>query len=473
MSEGEIFMSDNELDNGKSPVHAENKMGVMPVKPLIISMALPMMLSMIVQALYNIVDSIFVARLSESAVTAVTLVFPLQNLMISLGLGTGVGINALLSQSLGAKKFSASDAAANTGILLNFIHFIIFLCIGFFCSAMFINSQTSDPEIAGYAVSYMKVVSVLSFGCFFQLTFERLLQSTGRTSLSMISQMSGAVINIILDPIMIFGLCGFPRLEVAGAALATCIGQMCAAVIGLVLNIKYNKDISLSLKKILSPKAETVRAIYMVGVPSMLMMAIGSVMTYFMNLITGKFSSTAQAVFGIYFRLQSFVFMPVFGLNNGLIPVMAYNYGAKDKKRIMEALKFSLTLAIVIMCFGSLIMILFPGRLLGIFKASDYMLKIGVPAMRTIAVHFPMAAVGIVLGSVFQAFSKSMYSLVISLARQLVVLIPVAWLLSLTGVLNYIWWCYPIAEVIAVLLTIVFFNNVKKSILDPLEKAPV
>ena len=446
----------------------ENKMGIKPVKPLIMSMALPMMLSMLVQALYNIVDSYFVARVSESAVTAVTLVFPMQNLMIALGMGAGVGVNALLSKGLGAKDRKSADNAANMGLLLTGFHYILFLLIGFCFSALFINSQTKDPEIASYAISYLRIISFLSFGCFFQVMLERLLQSTGRTHLSMISQMCGALINIVLDPIMIFGLFGFPRMEVAGAALATCIGQICAACIGLVLNLKGNPDIRLSFKKIFAPHMETIGRIYFIGVPSMLMMAIGSLMTYFMNLITGSFSSTAQAVFGIYFRLQSFFFMPVFGLNNALIPVLAYNYGAKKKDRIVEALKFSIIFAVLIMLTGTATFMAIPKQLLGIFEASDAMLAIGTIALRIIGLHYPLAAIAIVLGSVFQAFAKSQYSFFVSIARQIVVLIPVAWLLAQTGNINNVWWAFPIAEIVSLSVTVVFFKRVKKQVIDPL-----
>ena len=446
----------------------ENKMGVKPVKPLILSMSLPMMASMLVQALYNIVDSIFVARVSESAVTAVTLVFPMQNLMIALGMGAGVGVNALLSKGLGAKDQKAADHAANMGLLLTGLHYILFFIVGMCFSSLFINSQTDDAKIASYAVSYLRIISVLSFGCFFQVMLERLLQSTGRTHLSMISQMSGALINIVLDPIMIFGLLGFPRMEVAGAALATCIGQMCAACIGIVLNLKYNRDVNLSFKKIFKPHMETIGRIYFIGVPSMLMMAIGSVMTYFMNIITGMFSSTAQAVFGVYFRLQSFFFMPVFGLNNGLIPVMAYNYGAKRKGRIMEALKFSVFLGVAIMLMGTLVFNVLPKNLLAIFDASDDMIKIGVPALRIIGLSYPMAAFAIMLGSVFQAFAKSYYSFFVSIARQLIVLIPVAWLLAQTGNINNVWWAFPIAEIVSLSVTLVFFKKVKRTVIDVL-----
>ena len=435
-------------------------MGVMPVRKLIISMSLPMMISMLVQALYNIVDSVYVARLSESALTAVTLAFPLQNLMIALGSGTGVGINALLSRSLGQKRFDKSDAAANTGLLLTGFNTVAFILIGLFAASWFIHTQTADPEIIGYGSTYLRIVTCFSFGIFFQMTFERLLQSTGLTIYSMVSQATGAIINIILDPILIFGLLGLPKFGVAGAAYATVIGQVCAASLGLIMNLKFNREISFSFDKILHPQARIVKQIYLVGVPSILMMSIGSVMTYLMNRILIAFSTTSTAVFGVYFKLQSFFFMPVFGLNNGLIPVLAYNYGARSRSRIDEALKFSLMVAFGIMCLGTVIMNLFPAQLLGFFNASGDMLAIGVPALHIISVHFPIAAVCIVLGSIFQAFSQSIYSLIISIGRQLVILIPAAWLLAQTGNVNNVWWCFLIAETVSLLLSLVFFRRI-------------
>ena len=446
----------------------ENKMGVMPVKALIISMSLPMMISMLVQALYNIVDSIFVSQVSEAALTGVTLAFPLQTMMIALGSGTGVGINALLSKSLGEKRFDRSDAAANNGILLTLINYVVFAIIAFFVSKPFINSQTSDPVIAEYGNTYLTLVCVFSLGLFCQLTFERLLQSTGRTLQSMVSQITGAVINIILDPILIFGIGPFPRLEVAGAAIATVIGQCIAATIGIILNIKTNKDIHISFKGIFHPELTIIKRIYIVGVPSILMMSIGSVMTYSFNKILDGFSSTAVAVFGAYFKLQSFFFMPIFGLNNGLIPVLAYNYGARNKQRINEALRFSMILAVIIMGTGTIIFEVFPTLLLRMFDASPQMIEMGDTALRIIAIHFPVAALCIVVGSLFQAFSKSTYSLIVSLGRQLIVLIPAAWLLSLTGVLSNVWWAFPIAEVISFILSMTLFRKIRREIILPL-----
>ena len=449
----------------------QNKMGILPVKKLIISMSLPMMVSMLVQALYNIVDSIFVSRISEDALAAVTYAFPVQNLMLAVGAGTGVGINALLSRSLGQRNYKKSDAAANTGLLLAFCSALIFVLVAFFGVKGFMTTQTKDPEILRDGMNYLRVVCGWSFGIFFQITFERLLQATGRTVLSMISQMTGAIVNTVLDPILIFGLLGAPKLGVTGAALATVIGQTVAACVCLTLNLKKNTDIHYSLKGIFKPKLDVVKAIYGVGFPSILMMSIGSLMNYLLNQILNTFSSTAVAVFGVYFKLQSFFFMPVFGLNNGLIPVLSYNYGARKKERIDEALSFALRIAFYIMLLGSIVFELIPGPLLTIFQASGHMKEIGIPALRIIGVHFPIAALCIVLGSVFQAFAKSTYSLFVSLGRQLVVLIPAAYLLSLSGNLKLVWLAFPIAEVTSVCLSYYYYKKVRKEVIEPLAKS--
>ncbi|MDO4803299.1 MAG: MATE family efflux transporter [Lachnospiraceae bacterium] len=442
----------------------ENKMGVMPVKKLIITMSIPMMISMLVQALYNIVDSIFVARLSEDALTAVTLAFPLQNLMIAVTSGTGVGVNALLSKSLGEKRFDRSDKTANTAIFLSFCNFAAFALIGLFLAKAFIHSQTQDAIVAEYGITYLRIVMGMSLGLSYQIMLERLLQSTGRTVYSMASQLSGAIINIILDPIMIFGYFGCPAFGVAGAAYATVTGQTVAALIGLVLNLKYNQDIRIRMDYILKPEGQIVWQIYRVGVPSILMMSIGSVMTYMMNRILIAFSNTATAVFGVYFKLQSFFFMPIFGLNNGLIPVLAYNYGARRRDRIDEALKFSAALALGIMLTGTLIFQLFPGALLDLFNAHEEMKAIGIPALRIISLHFPIAAVCIVMGSIFQAFSRSIYSLIVSVARQLVALIPAAWLLARTGVVTNVWFAFPIAEIMSLIISVICFRKLYREV---------
>ena len=453
-----------ELREEEEEVAKDNKMGTLPVKRLIVSMSLPMMISMLVQAMYNIVDSIFVSHLSEDALTAVTLAFPLQMMIISVGSGTGVGINALLSKALGEKKQKRANKAANNGLLLTFISFIVFVAVGIFLAEPFIKSQTDSINIANMGTVYLYTCCTLSIGVFFQMTFERLLQSTGRTLLSMISQITGAVVNIIFDPIFIFGYFGIEGMGVIGAAYATVLGQCIAAIVGLVLNVKFNPDIKISLKKMFKPSWKIIRRIYAVGVPSILMMAIGSIMSYCMNQILGIFSSTAVAVFGAYFKLQSFIFMPIFGLNNGLIPVLAYNYGAHSKDRIREAVRFSMKLALSIMVIGTIVFWSIPKFLLGFFDASDYMLTLGVPALRIISLSFPVASLCIAMGSMFQAFSKSKYSLIVSVGRQLVVLIPVAWLLAQTGEVQNVWWAFPAAELMSLVLSIYFFKRINRNI---------
>ncbi|MBQ7638864.1 MAG: MATE family efflux transporter [Clostridia bacterium] len=423
---------------------------------------------MLVQALYNIVDSVFVARLSEEALTSVTLAFPIQNLMIAIGSGTGVGVNAMLSKALGEKNFKRANDAANTGLLLSFLSAFAMMLFGLFATVPFMRSQTNDISIINDGASYLKICCALSYGLFFQIMCERLLQSTGKTQFSMVSQLTGAIINIILDPIMIFGLLGFPAMGVAGAAVATVTGQFTAAIAGFVLNLKKNEEIKLQIKEIIKPKTDIIKGVYAVGVPSILMMSIGSLMTYMMNRILIVFSTAATAVFGVYFKLQSFFFMPVFGLNNGLIPVLAFNFGAKNKARVKEALRFAIFLALGIMLFGTLIFNAFPKCLMGFFKASDEMLSLGVPALRIISLGFPVAAVCIALGSTFQAFSKSVYSLIVSVMRQLVVLIPAAWLLSKTGIVTNVWWAFPIAEGASLIVTLICYKRLYSGIISRL-----
>ncbi len=453
----------------------ENKMGILPIHRLVLGMSLPMMISMLVQALYNIVDSYFVGMYDASyGVAALTVAFPLQNLMIAFGAGTGVGINALLSRSLGEKNYEQSDAAANNGIFLAAVNYVIFLVLNLTVAGSFVRSQLDTKESAiaiGYAVSYLGIVLCLSFGLFFQMTFERLLQATGRTHLSMISQITGAVANIILDYLMIFGKGPFPELGVAGAAYATVIGQCLAACVGLFLNIRFNRELHLSLSRVLHPSRQVIGRIYYVGIPTIAMMAIGSVMSYLMNLILGRIGGrNAITVFGIYFKLQSFFFMPVFGLNNGIIPILAYNLGARKPDRIRKTLSFALKLAFGIMLAGTIVFWLFPEQLMHVFSAPADVTSMGAVALRTISIHFPIAAIGIVLGSTFQAFSESMYSLWISLSRQLIVLIPTAFLLSLTGNIDAVWFCFVIAEVVSLILSVTFYRKVAAKCIAPLEQ---
>lgn len=450
---------------------AENKMGVMPVGRLLASMAVPMMISMLVQALYNIVDSVFVSRISEDALTAVSLAFPLQNLMIAVCAGTTVGMNALLSRSLGAKEQDRADRAANTGIFLALCSFVLFCAIGLTLSRAFFAVQTDSAVIAKYGADYSAVCLGCSIGLFLQITFERLLQSTGRAHLSMISQIVGACINIVLDPILIFGLFGFPRLEVVGAAVATVVGQWVGATLGLILNLKCNPDIHLSLRHI-RWHGPTVRAIYHVGFPSIAMMCIGSVMVFGINRILLGFTSTAAAVFGAYFKLQSFIFMPIFGLNNGMVPIIAYNYGARNAKRVKGTIKLAVCTAICIMIVGTILFESIPGVLLSFFDASEGMLAIGVPALRIIGIHFVLAGFCIPAGSVCQAIGNPVYSLIVSVCRQLVVLLPAAWLLAQTGVLDLVWLAFPIAELVSLTLSAIFLRKTLRAAESTMSEPP-
>lgn len=436
-------------------------MGTMPVGKLLANMAIPMMISMLVQAFYNVVDSIFVAWVSEDALTAVSLAFPLQSLMIAVGSGTAVGMNAVLSRSLGEKKQDMVDRSAGTGIFLFLCSYVVFALIGAFVSKPFFLAQTTDAQIVQFGVNYTTVCLVFSFGIFGQFCFERLLQSTGRTGLAMVTQMIGAVINIVLDPIMIFGLFGCPAMGVKGAAVATVIGQIIAAIAAIIFNLKLNPEVRIRFACIRWDR-EVSPEIYRVGLPSIVMQSIGSVMTFGMNKILIVFSTTAAAVFGVYFKLQSFIFMPVFGLNNGMVPIISYNYGAAKADRVKKTVKLTIITAMCIMLAGTVIMELIPDTLLSFFDASEEMLAIGIPALRIIASHFFLAGFCIIAGSVCQAIGNPVYSLINSVCRQLVVLLPVAWLMAQTGVLNLVWLAFPIAELASLLLSSVFLSKTMK-----------
>ncbi len=442
----------------------ENKMGVMPENRLLLSMSLPMMISMLVQALYNVVDSVFVSYINENALTAVSLAFPIQSLLIAFGVGTGVGVNALLSRSLGEKDYETVNKSAMNGIFLALATYAVFLVVGLFAAKPFYLSQTQDEQIVEYGVQYLSIVCIFCIGMLMQMMLEKLLQSTGKTVFTMITQSVGAVINIIFDPILIFGLAGFPKLGVAGAAAATIFGQCVACVLALFFNLKYNGEIQLRLKN-LKPDPEVIRRIYAVGVPSIIMQAIGSVMTYGMNRILIGFTSTATAVFGVYFKVQSFVFMPVFGLNNGMVPIIAYNYGAGRKDRVIKTVKLSVGYALLIMAIGTAVFQFMPQVLLGLFNASEHMLSIGVVAFRIISLGFLFAAFGIVSSSLFQALGNGVYSMFVSLTRQLIVLLPAAWLLSRTGNLSLVWWSFPIAEVFSFALSVLFTLQINKKVI--------
>ena len=442
----------------------------MPITKLIWNMSLPIIASMLVPALYNIVDSWFVSRVSEQALTAVSLAFPAQNLMIGLATGTAVGVNALMGRALGAGLRERADKVANNGVFLAVVGFVISALLGLTCSDLFFRSQTQVENIIQMGNDYLRIVTIGSLGMFCQIMYERLLQGTGRSILSMYTQGLGAIINIILDPIFIFGL----KMGVAGAAVATIIGQFCGCALAIYFNHKKNTDITLSLRGF-RPNWRLIGEIYAIGLPSVIMIAIGSVMTFLMNKILITYHAaheTAATAFGVYFKLNSFIFMPIFGLNNGVIPIVAYNYGAQNRRRMMATIKRSALYACCIMVFGTVLFWAIPDTLLRLFDASDVMLAAGVPALRIISLSFCMAGACIALGSSFQALGKSMYSMVTSIVRQLVFLIPIAYVLARYGASvgnsDLVWWCYPLAEIFSLTLTLVFFSRMYKTIIAPL-----
>ena len=445
----------------------ENKMGTMPVNKLLVTMSLPMVISMIVQALYNIVDSIFVSRLSEDALTAVSMAFPMQNLMISVAVGTGVGINAMLSRALGEKKFEAANKTAENGIFIEVLGYVLFLLIGIFVTKPFFLAQAGAGDIANMGIEYTRICLLMSFGIFMQIGFERILQSTGRTIFTMITQSTGAIINIILDPILIFGLFGMPKMGVAGAAIATVTGQLCAAFLAITFNLTKNPDVHISFKGF-KPQIIFVKNILSVGIPSIIMSSVGSAMTFGMNKILITFSSTAVAVFGVYFKLNSFVFMPVFGLNNGMVPIVSYNYGAQNKKRLTKTIKLAIMYAVCIMFIGIMLFQFIPDVLLRLFDASDHMLEIGIPALRVISLSFAFAGICIVISSSLQALGHGFLSMMISITRQLIILLPSAYILAKFGGIHAVWWSFNIAEIASLTLSLLFFKHMYNKIIKHL-----
>lgn len=440
----------------------ENKMGTVKIPKLLFSISVPIIISMLVQALYNIVDSIFVARYDPNAGTgALGLAFPIQMLLIAVATGFGVGMNALLSRALGQQKKDRADLIAGQGFFLTACAYVTFLIFGLFLAKPFVDLQDVTGLLREYSIDYISIVTVFSLGLFIQITSERMLQATGKSVLSMITQLSGAITNIILDPILIFGYLGAPELGIKGAAIATVIGQGVSALMGIILNITINKEITLKIKNFL-PKLRLLGEMLAISIPSVLMQAIGSVMTFSMNSILLKFSDAALNVFTVYFKLQSFIFMPVFGLNNGMIPIIAYNYGAQKKERIYKTMRLSALCAIAYMALGLAAFQIIPGTLLDFFNASDEMLKIGKTALRIISISFVMAGFSIVSISTCQALGKSIYSLIVSVIRQLVVLIPAAYLLALTDKVNLVWWAFPIAELIGCTCCVIFVKSVLK-----------
>ncbi len=462
MKENELAVNSNDR---RENLPEENKMGTEPIRKLLITMSLPLIVSNLVQALYNIVDSIFVSRINEDALTAVTLCFPFQMLMISFGIGTAVGMGALLSRYLGAGLTEKVDKVAHNGILLGFVNYAIFFSVGMFLSETLIKAQIDDPVVIEYGKTYLSIVCMLSIGFMMQITVERLLQATGKTIYILFTQGIGAVINIILDPILIFGWFGAPEMGIAGAAAATVFGQIFAFVLGLIFNIKKNHEVTLHIKH-LKPDFEIIKEIYRIAIPSIIMQSIGSVMNIAMNKVLVSFTKTAVAVFGVYFKLQSFIFMPVFGLNNGVVPIAAYNYGARKRDRLEEVMKISVSYAIVIMLLGTITFWAIPDTLLGMFDASPYMLEIGRSCLRTISLCFPFAAYAIMRGAIFQALGKSVYSMNISIMRQLLVLIPASILLGMTGNVNNVWWAFPIAEVVGCTSSVLYTRRIRRKIIN-------
>ena len=437
-------------------------MGTMPEGKLLAAMAIPMMISMLLQALYNVVDSYFVSRVSQDAFNALSLAFPLQALMIGLGAGTGLGVNALISRALGEKRQELADRVANTGVVLFALCAALFAVIGFTCSGPFFRTQTDVAAIVEAGTVYCTICLGFSFGIFFQFCFERFLQATGRTSLSMITQITGAVINIILDPILIFGCLGFPAMGVKGAAIATVLGQIISAAIGLFINVRYNRDISLKIHE-MRFRVDIAKEVYKIGFPSILMQCVGSFLVFGMNQILLTFSTVATAVYGAYFKLQSFIFMPVFGLNNAMVPIISYNYGARRADRVKTTIRLSVFTAVGIMLVGVFLFEVFPTQLLRIFDADAAMLRDGIPAFRLIATSYLFAGFCIIAGSVFQAIGNPMHSLIVSICRQLLVLLPAAYLLSLTRRLELVWLSYPIAEVFSLILSVYYLRKTMRA----------
>ena len=450
----------------------ENKMGVMPIGKLLANMAIPMILRMLVQALYNVVDSIYISRYSESAVTALGLAFPVQNVQIGFAVGIGVGVNSLLSKSLGEGNQKRADRTAGNGIFLALIATAIFVVFGILGVRPYYQMQGASQEIVESGIAYTSICCICTMGIYFEVLFERMLQATGRTLHTMITQGVGAVINIVMDPVFIFGVdaLGIPAMGAAGAAVATVMGQCVAALLALIFNLKMNPDVHLSLKNIL-PKADVLRPILTVGVPSMIMNSVSSVMNFSMNQILLGFHTVgeiATGVFSIYYKLQSFFFMPLFGLNNATISIVAFNYGARNPQRITKTLKVSCAVAVCFMMLGMLSFTLIPGTLLSIFELSETFVILGKTALRIIGIHFPVAAVCIVLSASFQALGNGMYSTITSLCRQMVALLPSAYLLSLQGDVNLVWWAFPIAECASLAATIFFFTRIYRQKIKPL-----
>ena len=448
----------------------ENKMGFMPINRLLLTMSGPMMISMLIQALYNVVDSMFVSYISESALTAVSLAYPMQNLMIAVATGTGVGVNALLSRNLGEKNFAVANRTAGNAIFLGLVSSVVFAILGIAFSRLYFSVQVNDPLVIGLGHDYLFYIMLFSVGCFGQVLLSRLLQSTGKTFYSMIIQVAGAGINILLDPLMIFGLGPFPVMGVKGAAVATVISQVIGTLLGIYFNLKKNPEITFS-KEELRPSLPIIQRIYGVGVPSILLQTVASILIFGLNQILVSFTETATAVYGVFFKLQGFAFLPIIGMNNGMVPIIAYNYGARKPDRIIQTIRLAVTYALCIMVVAVLLFQIIPGKLLGIFQASDEMMAIGIPALRTLSWSFLFGGFTIVISSVFQALGRGIHSMMISIFRQLLIVLPLAYLLSLRGNLNLVWWAFPVSDVLAMFFAIYLMVRVNRQIIHPLTDA--
>lgn len=448
-------------------VYAENKMGVMPVGRLLITMALPIMISMLIQAMYNIVDSLFVARISEQALTAVSLAFPVQNLLIGVAVGTGVGVNSLLSRYLGERDQEGVNKTAVNGIFITLLTYLFFLMFGLFFTKLYFQMQTDSEEIIHLGVQYLSICLIFSVGVLEQVVLERILQGTGKTFYTMITQGAGAIINMILDPIFIFGWFGVPKMGIVGAAIATVTGQLA----GMTMNIYFNKRVNHEVQFVFRgfrPDKQIIKQIYEVGVPAIVMQSIASFMTFGLNKILISYTATAAAVMGVYFKIQSFIFMPVFGINNGMIPIIGYNLGAGKPDRIRKVIRYSLLYATVIMLFGFVISQVFAKEIMAMFNASKSMMQIGVTALRVISFGYLFASVSVVYGAVFQALGKGVESLIISFFRQLIVLLPIAYVLAELFGLDALWWSFPISEAMATLLAWILWKRIYRQKIKPL-----
>ncbi len=441
----------------------ENKMGVMPIKKLVITMSLPIMISMLVQSMYNIVDSIFVAKISEGALTATSIAYSAQMLQIAVAVGTGVGLNALVSRYLGAKDYERANEAATTGLFLTLLSSAVFILWGIFGTGAFIRLFTSDPDITEKGITYLRICQLFSTGIFLGTFSQRLLQATGRTFLSMVAQMAGAVVNLIFDPLLIFGIGIFPEMGIAGAAIATVFGQWVSAIVGLILNYVQNKEVKFVFKNY-RMRAETVKMIYKVGAPTILVQSFGSIMVAAMNMILVSFSTTAVAFFGVYFKLQSFLFMPMNGLGQGTLPIVGYNFGAKNMSRIRRACKTSIIFGCILGLIGTVIFLVFTKQLLMLFSASDEMLKIGIPALRIISITFALGSCTMIIGYVISGLGNGFVNMIATALRQLIVLLPCVLIIGKIGGISYVWISFCISEACAFVYAVVQLGkNLKKA----------